>query len=244
MNDLIRPALYDAHHDIVSVRGTAPGAAREVYDVVGPVCETSDLFAAARTLPRLKSGDLVAILSAGAYGAVMSSAYNARPPAPEVLVKGDRWSIVRPRPSYEALIAARTPPRLAPSNRVERSDQARARHTVVGTRVERHLARKRNRSRVRSRSLVRPIRHYPRLAARIAAGVRPVRAGACALRRVLTFHLSALERRRAPPRTRQRAHPSPRQRKQGYAWRRTRRSLRRGIVGSPSCAAYSAPSAR
>ena len=104
MNDLIRPALYDAHHDIVSVSETAPGAAHETYDVVGPVCETSDLFAAARSLPRLKSGDLVAILSAGAYGAVMSSAYNARPPAPEVLVKGDRWSIVRPRPSYEALI--------------------------------------------------------------------------------------------------------------------------------------------
>ncbi len=104
MNDLIRPALYDAHHDIVSVSGTVPGAPHETYDVVGPVCETSDLFAAARSLPRLKSGDLVAILSAGAYGAVMSSAYNARPPAPEVLVKGDRWSIVRPRPSYEALI--------------------------------------------------------------------------------------------------------------------------------------------
>ncbi|HVP84431.1 MAG TPA: diaminopimelate decarboxylase [Rhizomicrobium sp.] len=104
MNDLIRPALYDAHHDIVSVNETAPGAAHETYDVVGPVCETSDLFASARSLPRLKSGDLVAILTAGAYGAVMSSAYNARPPAPEVLVKGDRWSIVRPRPSYEALI--------------------------------------------------------------------------------------------------------------------------------------------
>jgi diaminopimelate decarboxylase len=104
MNDLIRPALYDAHHDIVSVNETAPGAEREVYDVVGPVCETSDLFASARSLPRLKQGDLVAILTAGAYGAVMSSAYNARPPAPEVLVKGDRWSIVRPRPSYEALI--------------------------------------------------------------------------------------------------------------------------------------------
>ncbi len=104
MNDLIRPALYDAHHDIVSVNETAAGADREVYDVVGPVCETSDLFAAQRSLPRLKQGDLVAILTAGAYGAVMSSAYNARPPAPEVLVKGDRWSIVRPRPSYEALI--------------------------------------------------------------------------------------------------------------------------------------------
>jgi diaminopimelate decarboxylase len=104
MNDLIRPALYDAHHDIVSVTETPAGAEHEIYDVVGPVCETSDLFAAGRSLPRLKSGDLVAILTAGAYGAVMSSAYNARPPAPEVLVKGGRWSIVRPRPSYEALI--------------------------------------------------------------------------------------------------------------------------------------------
>jgi diaminopimelate decarboxylase len=104
MNDLIRPALYDAHHDIVPVTETAAGADREIYDVVGPVCETSDLFAAQRSLPRLESGDLVAMLTAGAYGAVMSSAYNARPPAPEVLVKGDRWSIVRPRPSYEALI--------------------------------------------------------------------------------------------------------------------------------------------
>lgn len=104
MNDLIRPALYDAHHDIVPIAETPPGAPHEVYDVVGPVCETSDLFASARALPRLKSGDLVGILTAGAYGAVMSSAYNARPPAPEVLVKGDRWSIVRPRLSYEALI--------------------------------------------------------------------------------------------------------------------------------------------
>jgi len=104
MNDLIRPALYDAHHDIVPVTEPAMGGEHGVYDVVGPVCETSDLFAAGRSLPRLKSGDLVAVLSAGAYGAVMSSAYNARPPAPEILVKGDRWAIVRPRPSYEALI--------------------------------------------------------------------------------------------------------------------------------------------
>ncbi|HTO40418.1 MAG TPA: diaminopimelate decarboxylase [Rhizomicrobium sp.] len=104
MNDLIRPALYDAHHDIVPVQEPALGGEHGVYDVVGPVCETSDMFASSRSLPRLKSGDLVAVLSAGAYGAVMSSAYNARPPAPEILVKGDRWAIVRPRPSYEALI--------------------------------------------------------------------------------------------------------------------------------------------
>jgi diaminopimelate decarboxylase len=73
--------------------------------VVGPVCETSDLFAADRALAELKSGDLVAIMTAGAYGAVMASAYNARPPAPEVLVSGDEWGIVRPRQSYDELIA-------------------------------------------------------------------------------------------------------------------------------------------
>jgi len=102
MNDLIRPAMYDAHHEIVSV--AKPGGKKAVYDVVGPICESSDRFAEARELPELKDGDLVAILSAGAYGAVMSSAYNARPPAPEVLVKGDEWAIVRPRLSYDDLI--------------------------------------------------------------------------------------------------------------------------------------------
>jgi diaminopimelate decarboxylase len=105
MNDLIRPALYDSHHEIASVREPKPGAERVKYDVVGPVCETSDLFAAARPLPQLKSGDLVAIQSAGAYGAVMASSYNARPPAPEVLVKGEEWSIVRSRLTHDELIA-------------------------------------------------------------------------------------------------------------------------------------------
>jgi diaminopimelate decarboxylase len=103
MNDLIRPALYDSHHDIVRVAEAAPGTERKRYDVVGPVCETSDIFAAGRELPELKAGDLVAILTAGAYGAVMSSAYNARPPAPEILVKGDLWSVVRPRLDDDAL---------------------------------------------------------------------------------------------------------------------------------------------
>jgi diaminopimelate decarboxylase len=105
MNDLIRPALYDSHHEIVPVREPKPGIERVKYDVVGPVCETSDLFATARSLPQLKSGDLVAIQSAGAYGAVMASSYNARPPAPEVLVKGQEWSIVRPRLTHDELIA-------------------------------------------------------------------------------------------------------------------------------------------
>ena len=105
MNDLIRPAMYDAFHEIVPVREPAVGSPRPRYDVVGPVCETSDLFAADRPLPELKSGDLVAILSAGAYGAVMASNYNARPAAPGVLVHGAQWGIVRPRESYDDLIA-------------------------------------------------------------------------------------------------------------------------------------------
>jgi diaminopimelate decarboxylase len=109
MNDLIRPAMYDAHHDIVSVAERRGPRVR--YDVVGPVCESSDLFARDCALPALKAGDLVAIMTAGAYGAVMSSAYNARPPAPEVLVNGNAWSIVRPRLSDEALVEQdRLPP--------------------------------------------------------------------------------------------------------------------------------------
>ena len=106
MNDLIRPAMYEAYHEIVAGSGTqrwARPAPR--YDVVGPVCETSDLFAADRPLPELKSGDLVAILSAGAYGAVMAGDYNARPRVAEVLVHGEQWGIVRPRETYADLIA-------------------------------------------------------------------------------------------------------------------------------------------
>ncbi|MGH6890372.1 MAG: diaminopimelate decarboxylase [Rhizomicrobium sp.] len=104
MNDLIRPALYDAYHEIVPVRMPAREQEKETYDIVGPVCETADRFAQGRTLPRLASGDLVAILTAGAYGAAMASAYNARPPAPEVLVKDGQWSIVRPRMSDDELV--------------------------------------------------------------------------------------------------------------------------------------------
>jgi diaminopimelate decarboxylase len=105
MNDLLRPAMYDAHHDIAAVVEPAVGSPRPKYDVVGPICETSDLFAADRLLPELKSGDLVAILSAGAYGAVMASDYNARPAAAGVLVSGEHWGIVRPRESHADLIA-------------------------------------------------------------------------------------------------------------------------------------------
>jgi len=102
MNDLLRPALYDAHHEIVSVRQTA---ARSVYDVVGPVCESADVFARDHRMAEVEAGGLVAFLEAGAYGAVMASAYNARPPAPEVLVRGGEWSLVRPRMTDDALVA-------------------------------------------------------------------------------------------------------------------------------------------
>lgn len=105
MNDLIRPAMYDAYHEIVPIREPAVGSPRPRYDVVGPVCETSDLFASGRALPELKSGDLVALLSAGAYGAVMAGDYNARPRIAEVLVHGEQWGTVRPRETYADLIA-------------------------------------------------------------------------------------------------------------------------------------------
>ncbi len=105
MNDLVRPAMYDAHHDILPVREAKPGTPRRRYDVVGPVCETADLFARDRDLPQAQGNDLMTIMTAGAYGSVMASAYNARPPAPEVLVRGREWSVVRPRLTLEALVA-------------------------------------------------------------------------------------------------------------------------------------------
>jgi diaminopimelate decarboxylase len=106
MNDLIRPAMYDAFHDIRPVRAPATDAVAEPYDVVGPVCETGDTFARDRMLPPLAAGDLVAFMSAGAYGAVMASEYNSRPLVPEVLVHGDQFAIVRPRPTYDQMLAA------------------------------------------------------------------------------------------------------------------------------------------
>jgi diaminopimelate decarboxylase len=105
MNDLIRPALYDAHHDILPVLVPKPTLPTRRYDVVGPVCETADCFAQDRDLPEANGNDLMAIMTAGAYGAVMASAYNARPPAPEILVNGREWCVVRPRLTLEALIA-------------------------------------------------------------------------------------------------------------------------------------------
>ncbi|WP_309606840.1 diaminopimelate decarboxylase [Phenylobacterium sp.] len=103
MNDLLRPAMYDAYHDI------RPVAPREgdlaPYDVVGPICETGDTFTRDRLLPPLEAGDLVAFMTAGAYGAAMSSEYNSRLLAPEVLVKGADYAVVRPRPTYDDMLA-------------------------------------------------------------------------------------------------------------------------------------------
>jgi diaminopimelate decarboxylase len=109
MNDLIRPTLYEAHHDILPVREAAKGAPAIVADVVGPVCETGDYLALDRTLPEPKAGDLLAIMTAGAYGAVQSGSYNTRPLVPEVLVKEDQYAVVRPRVDVEALIAMDKP---------------------------------------------------------------------------------------------------------------------------------------
>lgn len=108
MNDLIRPAMYDAYHDLRPVR-PRPGAL-ERADVVGPVCETGDTFTRDRDLPPLEAGDLVAFMSAGAYGASMSSEYNSRLLVPEVLVRGSQWAVVRPRPTYEDMLSRETPP--------------------------------------------------------------------------------------------------------------------------------------
>ncbi|WP_375254179.1 diaminopimelate decarboxylase [Yoonia sp.] len=110
MNDLIRPAMYEAWHDIVPVVEPAPGGAPATYDVVGPVCESGDTFAKARQMPRVQADDLVAFRSAGAYGAVMASEYNSRPLIPEVLVDGDQFAVIRARPTYEEMISRDTLP--------------------------------------------------------------------------------------------------------------------------------------
>ncbi|MBF0130570.1 MAG: diaminopimelate decarboxylase [Alphaproteobacteria bacterium] len=105
MNDLVRPAMYGALHDIAPVRESDVDARRHPVDVVGPVCESGDTFAQQISLPPVVGGDLLAIGTAGAYGAVMSSDYNARPLVPEILVKGDAFAIVRRRPTYEEMLA-------------------------------------------------------------------------------------------------------------------------------------------
>ena len=104
MNDLVRPTLYDAHHDVKPVKAATAGGPRLVADVVGPVCETGDYLALARDLPETTPGDLLAVMSAGAYGAVQAGTYNSRLLVPEVLVNGADWAVIRPRGSYDELI--------------------------------------------------------------------------------------------------------------------------------------------
>jgi diaminopimelate decarboxylase len=105
MNDLMRPTLYEAYHEILPVMEPAPGTPTIVTDVGGPVCETGDYLALARTLPELNAGDLISVMTAGAYGAVLASEYNSRLLVPEVLVAGNRYSVTRPRPSYDDMLA-------------------------------------------------------------------------------------------------------------------------------------------
>jgi diaminopimelate decarboxylase len=109
MNDLIRPTLYEAHHDILPVHATPAGTPDVTVDVVGPVCESGDYLALGRRMPAVKAGDLLAILTAGAYGAVQSGTYNTRALVPEVLVKDDRYAVVRPRIEVDELIAMDRP---------------------------------------------------------------------------------------------------------------------------------------
>ncbi|MEP2783398.1 MAG: diaminopimelate decarboxylase [Pseudoruegeria sp.] len=110
MNDLIRPAMYEAHHDIIPIIEATPGVEQQPYDIVGPVCESGDTFTKQRMMPPLTTGDLVAFRSAGAYGAVMASEYNSRPLIPEVLVKDDQFAVIRERPTYEQMINRDTIP--------------------------------------------------------------------------------------------------------------------------------------
>jgi diaminopimelate decarboxylase len=110
MNDLVRPAMYGAWHDIAPVAEPAPGTELRDFDIVGPVCETGDTFARARAMPPLGEGDLVVFRTAGAYGAVMASEYNTRPLVPEVMVCGDQYAVIRPRPTFDDIINRDTIP--------------------------------------------------------------------------------------------------------------------------------------
>lgn len=123
MNDLVRPALYDAWHDVLPLRQADAQATRRRYDLVGPVCETGDTFARDRELAELKAGDELAMMAAGAYGATMSSTYNTRPLIPEVLVQGDQFAVVRARQSYAELLAGEhLPPWLSEGEHVADDD--------------------------------------------------------------------------------------------------------------------------
>jgi diaminopimelate decarboxylase len=104
MNDLVRPSMYGAHHDIVPVAEPPVAAPTQEFDVVGPVCETGDTFAKGRDLALVGEGDLIAFRSAGAYGAVMASEYNTRPLVPEVLVNGDQFAVIRARPTFDEIL--------------------------------------------------------------------------------------------------------------------------------------------
>jgi diaminopimelate decarboxylase len=106
MNDLIRPAMYEAYHEIWPVTEPAEGAKTALYDVVGPICESGDTFATGRELHQVRPGDLLAFMTAGAYGATMASTYNLRPLVAEVCVNGGDFAITRPRQSYDELINA------------------------------------------------------------------------------------------------------------------------------------------
>jgi diaminopimelate decarboxylase len=110
MNDLVRPAMYGSHHDIVPVVEPTPGSEFAPFDIVGPVCESGDTFAKQRPMPPLAPGDLLAFRSAGAYGAVMSSEYNSRPLIPEVMVQGDQFAVIRARPTFDEMINRDTIP--------------------------------------------------------------------------------------------------------------------------------------
>ena len=110
MNDLIRPAMYGSHHDIVPLDEAEAGTEQRPYDIVGPICESGDTFAKGRHLPPLAEGAMVAFRSAGAYGAVMSSEYNSRPLVPEVLVKGDHFAVIRARPTFDEMLSRDTIP--------------------------------------------------------------------------------------------------------------------------------------
>ncbi len=110
MNDLMRPSLYEAHHDVVSVQESLNKADENNYKIVGPVCESSDIFGKNYTLNNPQAGDVIAFRSCGAYGASMSNSYNARPIIPEILVNGDEWAVIRSRPSYEEMVANQTIP--------------------------------------------------------------------------------------------------------------------------------------